>query len=55
MSKGIRHYPEHMTEQVVNRRLRSETKGIGYWAARDYQDKKMVAMERAEEEETQTG
>jgi len=36
MTKAIRSYPKKERQSVVNRRLLSKTKGLGYWAARGY-------------------
>ena len=56
MSRAIASYPKHMQKKVVMRRLRSKTKGLGFWAARDYMDKKdrnqqeIIQREMTEEE-----
>jgi hypothetical protein len=35
MAKAIRSFPKNIQHVVVARRLASETKGLGYWAAKD--------------------
>lgn len=35
MARPIRSYPEHQRMDVIMRRLKANTKGIGYWSARD--------------------
>ena len=35
MSKAIRSYPKDQQERVIDRRIASNTKGLGYWAAVD--------------------
>lgn len=35
MSKGLRNYPEKQRISVIERRIKSKTKGLGYWAAVD--------------------
>lgn len=40
MSKGLRHYSKAQVKGVVMRRLAAKTKGLGYWAAMDYMNKK---------------
>lgn len=46
MSKSIASYPESERSAVVERRLRNETGGIGYWSAKDYKAAK-AAKEKA--------
>jgi hypothetical protein len=36
MSKALSSYPKKERDAIVMRRLRVKTKGLGYWAARDY-------------------
>lgn len=36
MARSIRSYPQSDRRMVVNRRIESQTYGLGYWAARDY-------------------
>lgn len=40
MSKGISNYPEYARADIVARRLRNKTGGLGYLAALDYQNRK---------------
>jgi hypothetical protein len=47
MSKGIRSYPESIRDQVVQRRMRSKTGGLGYLAAAAYYDKQQAVIDRA--------
>ncbi len=35
MAKSLRSYPESVRREVIARRLQSNTKGLGYWAAVD--------------------
>lgn len=42
MSKGLRNYTGPMLKRVVERRLKDNTKGLGYWAAYDYHNRKML-------------
>ena len=49
MSKSIASYPESERSAVVERRLRNETGGIGYWSAKDYKAAK-AAKEKAAKE-----
>lgn len=50
MAQSIRNTPAHLTDQMVQRRIRSETRGLGYWAAVDFQ-KKIARQEREREVE----
>ena len=40
MSKSIRSYPESERPLIVRRRLASQTKGLGYWAATTFPNKR---------------
>lgn len=40
MSKGLRNYKEEDRAKVAQRRLQNNTKGLGYWGAYDYQNRK---------------
>ena len=40
MSKGLRNFPPEERSKIARRRLMSQTKGLGYLAAKDYMDKK---------------
>jgi hypothetical protein len=37
MSTAIRRYPEHLRATVVARRVKAQSGGLGFWAARDAQ------------------
>lgn len=39
MSKGLASYPEAQRMHVAMRRMKGNTKGMGYWAASDYLQK----------------
>lgn len=39
MAKAIRRYPKSVREGVIRRRLANPTKGLGYWAAVDAQNR----------------
>lgn len=36
MTKALRKYPESERKAVAQRRVQSNTKGLGYWAAIDF-------------------
>lgn len=40
MSKSIRSFPEVERDAVANRRLKGATKGLGYWSAVKYFERK---------------
>lgn len=40
MSRSLRSYPQEFRESVIERRLKENTKGLGYWAAVDAQNKR---------------
>lgn len=42
MSKGISSYPEHLRESVARRRIAGNVKGLGFWGATDYFNRKKV-------------
>ena len=44
MSKSLKSYPESKRAEVVSRRLRNKTGGLGYLAALDYQVKKVKTL-----------
>jgi len=57
MTKAISSYPKSERKQVIARRLRGNTRGLGYWAAVDAekhlkaeQGNKAIAEENEEEE-----
>ena len=35
MSVGLKSYPEEIRKAIAKKREMSETKGLGYWGARD--------------------
>lgn len=39
MSKALASYPEERRRDIASRRIMADTKGCGYWGARDYYDK----------------
>jgi len=39
MAKSIRSFPKEKRAEVIARRLKGETKGLGYWAAVDAKNK----------------
>ena len=46
MSKSIRSFPKQIQHVVVARRLASETKGLGYWAAKDALNPRKPAVKK---------
>lgn len=48
MSKGLRNYTGPMLKRVVERRLKDNTKGLGYWAAYDYHNRAMIKAAKAQ-------
>jgi hypothetical protein len=40
MSRPLRSYPVGMRRKIAERRLKDATKGLGYWAAYDFINKK---------------
>ena len=50
MAQSIRSTPAHLMDHMVQRRIRSETRGLGYWAAVDFQ-KRVAQKERTKETE----
>lgn len=47
MTKSIASYPKHEQRTVIERRLRTNTRGMGYWAARAAADKLGIATPSA--------
>lgn len=47
MSKSLISYPESQRTSIANRRLESNLKGLGYWAAWDYTNGKRAKLIRA--------
>ena len=42
MSKGLQSYPEQQRAAIATRRLIGNTRGCGFWGAKDYFDKKKM-------------
>lgn len=54
MSTAIRRYPEHLQKMVIERRIKGETKGLGYWAAIDAHKHQAKKTNKAVENEKET-
>jgi hypothetical protein len=49
MSQAIRKFPVHLVDDMVQRRIHNETKGLGYWSAIDYKKRdKRAEMHKKE-------
>ena len=54
MTRPIRDYPERLWGAVVSHRVKSQTHGLGYWAAVDAQRKLAAIAHAAKKEREQT-
>lgn len=44
MTKPLSSFPLEERSTVASRRIRGETKGLGYWAAKDYEYRRKVGV-----------
>lgn len=42
MSKSLRSFPENMRVRIATRRMSQKVRGLGFWGARDFFDRKKM-------------